>query len=67
MLSDQYRQEGFEAHGQNVERCDNPYLNLARLWDEGWSEREKQRRKHHLLSKDSLSAFGEFVAGELLP
>lgn len=59
-MSDSASEEGYEAHSQNIERGENPYINPAIRWDNGWTKRETERKRHHL-DKSKTPTFSNFV------
>jgi len=45
--------DGYGAHAQNAKQKDNPFIERACRWDEGWRQREEQRLSH-TLQKDKI-------------
>ena len=37
--------DGYQAHAAHKHRTDNPYLELAMSWDEGWCQRQIEELK----------------------
>jgi hypothetical protein len=54
---------GYEAHSQNTPRDGNPFAPLAKEWDDGWSDRERERRRHQL-DDTPVPSLIEYLAGK---
>ena len=55
-------EQGYAAHSQNADRDANPFTSLAEQWDEGWSKREREKRRHQL-DDEPLVSFIEHLLG----
>ena len=53
---------GYAAHSQNNPRDANPFAVMAKEWDDGWCDREREKRRHQL-DDTPVPSLVEYLAG----